>query len=75
MNVFFVQNTLERYKKGSRIIRPAVVAGTSCKLYVSMPSIVQADPEMILSFAENLAQNVKVEHDCRTGENTLVIAS
>jgi hypothetical protein len=73
VSVFFVQNSEHRFKARGKAQRPAVPAGSTVTMMVSLPSIVQADPEMILSFAENLSQNLKVEHDSRSGENTLLI--
>jgi hypothetical protein len=72
VTAFFIYDTKELYKRG-QIVHPAVPGHTTLKLLVTLPSIVQADPDMILSFAENLSMNLKVEHDCRSGENSLML--
>jgi len=54
-------------------IKPAVEAGVIAVAQTSMPSIIYADPDMIHTFAQNVTQQLKVEHDCITGENVLVL--
>lgn len=73
-SAFIVQASSQSYKKGVRT-RPAVPNGTMLQLTTALPSVVQADSDLIVSFAENLIQGLKIEHDCRTGENMLVLAS
>ena len=38
-----------------------------------MPSVIYADPDMVHSFADNVASNLRIEHDCSNGENTLIL--
>eukprot|EP01039_Chlorochromonas_danica_P007729 gene7729-8540_t len=73
-SALIAQASSQSYKKGTRT-RPAVPHGTMLTLTAALPSVVQADSDLIVSFAENLLQGLKVEHDCRTGENMLVLAS
>jgi hypothetical protein len=54
-------------------IKPAVEAGVIVVAQTSMPSIIYADPDMIHTFAQNVTQQLKVEHDCITGDNVLVL--
>lgn len=68
----FVSSTVFQFKRGSRH-RPAVHAGSAVRVATSLPSVIQADPDLLLTFAENLAGSLKVEHDCKTGENELII--
>jgi hypothetical protein len=54
-------------------IKPAVEAGAVATALTAMPSIIYADPDMIHTFAENVTRQLKVEHDCITGENILIL--
>lgn len=74
INAFVVNSSEHFFKKGNRS-RPAIPSGTMLSLTTPIPSLLQADGENIISFAENLLQNVKIEHDCKTGENSLVIVT
>jgi hypothetical protein len=68
----FMSNTTFMFKRGSKH-RPAVTEGSFVVTTTSLPSVIQADPDMLLTFAENLSLSLKVEHDCKTGENELII--
>eukprot|EP01036_Dinobryon_divergens_P029046 gene29046-38093_t len=54
-------------------IKPAVDNGAIAIAQTTMPSIIYADPDMIHTFAQNVIQQLKVEHDCITGENKLIL--
>jgi hypothetical protein len=71
VRAIFVSSTKGTFKRGIKI-SPAVQCGSTLTLSTPLPSIIQADPDMIISFAENLSKNIKVEHDMKTGENTLL---
>ncbi len=70
----FISNTTFMFKRGSRH-RPAVQTGSSVRVTTSLPSVIQADPDMLQTFAENLVHSLKVEHDCKTGDNELIIVT
>ena len=52
----------------------AVRAGDVVRLTVGLPSIMQADDELILEFFENLVDGLYVVHDSNAGTNTASIA-
>lgn len=54
-------------------IKPAVEAGAIAIAQTAMPSIIYADPDMIHTFAHNVTSQLKVEHDCITGQNVLIL--
>ncbi len=66
-----MNNTRSQFKRGAKV-SPAVPSGLVLTLSTPLPSIIQADPDMITSFAENLSKNIKVEHDSKSGDNILV---
>jgi hypothetical protein len=74
VTAIFTSCTKTSFKKGLRS-RPALLAGSVLTLSTPLPSVVQADPDMIFSFAENLSRNIRVEHDCKSGINVLLTAS
>lgn len=63
-------NTVTLFK---RFARPAVVKGTVLKISTALPSVIHADPELIYTFAQNMAANVRIVHSNRTGKNSLTI--
>lgn len=60
------------FKKAFRQ-RPAVVECTTISALFGLPSLVQADPDMVIDFAHNLFGGIHIEHDCVTGENSVVV--
>ncbi len=61
-----------QFKKAFRQ-RPAVVECTTISALFGLPSLVQADPDMVVDFAHNLFGGIHIEHDCSTGENSVVV--
>lgn len=68
----FVSGSVRMYKIKRNKIRAAVEAGSVSYSNTTMPSVVYADPDMVHSFAQNVTSNLKIEHDCATGENHLI---
>jgi hypothetical protein len=52
----------------------AVKAGDEVRLTVGLPSIMQADEELILEYFDNLVDGLYVTHDSNAGTNTASIA-
>lgn len=70
VTVNVMTNTATQFK---RFARPAVVKGTIMKISTSLPSVIHADPDLIVVFAQNLVANIKIVHSNRTGKNSLSI--
>jgi hypothetical protein len=74
VSALLVTSSAQQFKKGSRA-RAAVMRGSLLSLSIAVPSLIQADPDLILSFAENLVKTLRIEHDCKTGDNLLITGS
>ena len=72
VTAFTLTNTTQVFKKAFRQ-RPAVVENASISALFGLPSLVQADPDMVNDFAENMFGGIHIEHDCNTGENSVVV--
>lgn len=53
----------------------AVPANSHLTFTSSLPSVAQLDPELIVEFAENLAKNLRIDHDSKSGKNTLALSN
>lgn len=53
----------------------AVSPPQTLRFTMPLPSVVQLDPELFADFAANVVQSLKIEHDTRTGVNTLLMHS
>lgn len=51
----------------------AVSPPQTLRFTMPLPSVVQLDPELFADFAANVVQSLKIEHDTRTGVNTLLM--
>ena len=58
-------NDIDNPESCGAILRDAIVTVTT-----SLPSIVQADPELTLEFFENLLEGLSVQHDSKSRTNT-----
>jgi hypothetical protein len=70
VTVDVVTSTTTQFTRGTR---PAVVKGSCLKLSTSLPSVIHADPELKVTFAQNLAAHMSILHSSRTGKNVLTI--
>jgi hypothetical protein len=70
---FFASQTVRHYRVNQRNTRAAVPGNTELFGVTAMPSVIYADPDMVHSFASNVTNNLRVEHDCSSGENTLIL--
>ena len=55
--------------------KKAINTGDEVRLTAGLPSIMQADEEMILEFFDNLIDGLFVVHDSNTGTNTASIVA
>lgn len=74
ITAFTVTGTAKLIKRGTKA-KPAVTMGQALKLSVPLPNVVQLDTDLVYDFALNVVQNLKIEHDARTGINVLVVNS
>lgn len=70
VTVHVMTNSVYQFKRN---VRPAVVKGTTLRLSTALPSVIQADPDLMMTFASNLADNIRIIHSTRTGKNILTI--
>lgn len=54
--------------------KPAVVADTKMKLKTGLPSIMQADLELLSEYFQNISKNLVIEHHVVSGATTLAFA-
>ena len=69
LEITFLANTRENF-----LDRVAVHAGDEVKLTAGLPSLFQADEEMMLEFFENLMAGLAVTHDSNAGVTTGAIS-
>jgi hypothetical protein len=43
------------------------------ELIVSLPSVLNVDPELVQEYFENIASSVKIQHNGATGANTIAL--
>jgi hypothetical protein len=55
--------------------QPAVAPTQNLVFTMPLPSVVQLDTDLFADFAANVVQSLKIEHDARTGINTLMMQS
>lgn len=55
--------------------QPAVSATQNLIFTMPLPSVVQLDTDLFSDFAANVVQSLKIEHDARTGINSLTMQS
>jgi hypothetical protein len=55
--------------------QPAVSATQNLIFTMPLPSVVQLDTDLFSDFAANVMQSLKIEHDARTGINSLTMQS
>lgn len=75
ISMTFLSNSNMMFKKNLSSTRPAVTAGSRITMLAPLPSIVQADPDMIPVYAKNLFPSLRVEHDLKLGTNHITISS
>jgi len=63
--------TTNSSSKFKRIAKPVIAKGAMLQLVTSLPSVIQADPELMQTFALNLAKNIKISYF--NGKNELMI--
>lgn len=73
ISAFFVSRSLRKFKISIHKTRPAIESNTMVFGNTAMPSVIYADPDMVHSFASNVTSNLRIEHDCNNGENTLIL--
>jgi hypothetical protein len=52
---------------------PCIPSNTEISLKIALPSVMKADPDMILVFFKNLLENIYIEHDRSTNKNKCYI--
>jgi hypothetical protein len=52
---------------------PCISLDTEISMKIALPSVMKADPDMILVFFENLLENIYIEHDRSTNKNRCYI--
>lgn len=72
VTAYTMTSTEAVFKKAFRQ-RPAVVECTTISAFFGLPSLVQADLDMVVDFAKNLFGGIHIEHNCTTGENSIVV--
>lgn len=70
VKVYVLNSTKTQFKRG---LRAAVVKGTNLSLATPLPSVIHADPDLLMTFAQNLSTSVRIEHDSKTGKNSLSV--
>ena len=68
LSAHVITNSSAKFK---RIAKPVIAKGTMLQLVTSLPSVIQADPDLMQTFALNLAKNIKISHF--NGKNELLI--
>jgi hypothetical protein len=65
----------KRNPTGSRApaVVPAIDVGTEVLTSTGLPSIMQADTDLIMVFLTNLTSSLLVEHNAATGESKLIL--
>lgn len=55
--------------------KPAIVADSKMKLKTGLPSIMQADLELLTEYFHNISKNLIIEHHVVTGATALAFAT
>jgi hypothetical protein len=46
---------------------------STLELIVSLPSVLNVDPELVEEYFNNIATSVKIQHNGATGANTIIL--
>ena len=70
LEVLSDSEAMYKEKKGNRA---ALRYGSVLQIETKMPSVLLVDNDVLVAFVENLVSCIRIEHDSRTGVNSLVI--